>query len=68
MKDKRTMVLKELKPLAKRLGIKLDYVIEENREYLLCDSQAICCNCTSIVGIYKSFSDMYFCVSGVNVV
>lgn len=60
MEDKRTMVLKELKPLAELLGIKLDYVIEENREYLLCNSQAICCNCTSIAGIRQEFFGYVF--------
>jgi hypothetical protein len=60
MRNKRTMVLEELEPIAKPLGIKLDYVIEETREYLLCNGQAICCNCTSIEGIRQEFFGYVF--------
>ena len=60
MTDKRTMVLKELNPIANVLGIKLDYIIEENREYLLCNGQAICCNATSIYGIRQEFFGYVF--------
>lgn len=60
MTDKREMVLKELNPIANVLGIKLDYVIEDNREYLCCNGQAICCNDTSIYGIRQEFLDMCF--------
>lgn len=60
MTDKREMVLKELNPIASVLGIKLDYVVEENREYLCCNGQRICCNCTSICGIRQEFFGYVF--------
>lgn len=60
MTDKREMVLKELNPIANVLGIKLDYVIEENREYLCCNGQRICCSCTGICGIRQEFFGYVF--------
>lgn len=60
MEDKKAQVLKELEPIAKLLGIKLDYVIEEKREYLLCNGQAICCNGTNIHGIRQEFFGYVF--------
>ena len=60
MKDKREQVLEELEPIAKPLGIKIDYVIEEHREYLVCDNQKICTNCTSLYGIRQEFFGYVF--------
>lgn len=60
MIDKREMVLKELNPIASVLGIKLDYIVEDNREYLCCNEQAICCNDTSIYGIRQEFFGYVF--------
>lgn len=60
MKDKREMVLNELKPIARLLNIDLDYVIDETREYLLCNGQAICCNGTSVSGIRQEFFGYVF--------
>ena len=60
MEDKKTQVLKELEPISKLLNIKLDYIIEEKREYLLCNGQAICCNSTSIHGIRQEFFGYVF--------
>lgn len=39
--DKRYEVLEELKPIADILEIELDYVIEDKREYLVCDDTKI---------------------------
>lgn len=57
---KREMVLTELNPIASVLGIELDYIIEENREYLCCNGQKICCNCTGICGIRQEFFGYVF--------
>lgn len=60
MTDKRQKVLEELKPIANSLGIKIDYVIEEHREYLVCNNQKICTNGTSIYGIRQEFFGYVF--------
>lgn len=60
MEDKRAMVLNELEPIAKLLNIELDYVVEKEREYLLCNGQAICCSCTSVSGIRQEFFGYVF--------
>lgn len=60
VENKKTIVLNELEPIAKALNIKIDYVVEENREYLLCNGQAICCNATSISGIRQEFFGYVF--------
>lgn len=60
MSDKRKQVLEELKPIASALGIEIDYVIEERREYLVCDDQKICTNSTSIYGIRQEFFGYVF--------
>lgn len=53
--NKKDEVLKELKPIADVLGIKIDYVIEDKREYLVCNDTKICTCCTSIYGIREEF-------------
>ena len=60
MKDKREEVLTELGPIAELLGISLDYIIEPEREYLVCDEQKICTNCTSLYGIRQEFFGYVF--------
>ena len=60
MSDKRKQVLDELEPIATALGIKIDYVIEERREYLVCNDQKICTNATSIYGIRQEFFGYVF--------
>ena len=48
MNDKRKEVLVDLEPIAKVLNIEIDYVIEEHREYLVCNGQKICTIGTSL--------------------
>ncbi len=57
---KRQRVLEELEPIAKPLGIKVDYVWNEEREYLVCDNQKICVCATSIYGIRQEFFGYVF--------
>ena len=57
---KRQQVLQELEPIAKPLGIEIDYVIEERREYLVCDDQKICTSCTNVYGIRQEFFGYVF--------
>ena len=60
--DKREQVLKELKPLADILNIKIDYVVDEKnrREYLVCNDTKICTNSTSLYGIRQEFMGYLF--------
>lgn len=58
--NKKEEVLKELGPIAKLLNIELDYVIEDKREYLVCDNAKICTNGTSIYGIRQEFFGYVF--------
>lgn len=58
--NKKEEVLKELGPIAKLLNVKLDYVIEDKREYLVCDNTKICTNGTSIYGIRQEFFGYVF--------
>lgn len=53
--NKREEVLEELKPIADVLGIKIDYVVEDKREYLVCDDTKICTCYTSVHGIREEF-------------
>lgn len=48
--NKKEQVLNELGDIAKVLNIDIDYVIDDKREYLICDDTKICTNCTSIHG------------------
>ena len=52
---KRYEVLKELQPIADVLGIKINYIIENKREYLVCDATKICTCATSVYGIREEF-------------
>lgn len=52
---KREQVLNELGDIAKTLNISIDYIIDDKREYLVCDGTKICTNCTSIYGIREEF-------------
>lgn len=58
--NKRDEVLRELGDIAKILNIELDYVIDDKREYLVCNSAKICTNCTSIYGIRQEFFGYVF--------
>jgi len=58
--NKKEQVLAELGKIAEALHIKIDYVVEENREYLVCDNQNICTNSTSICGIREQFFGYVF--------
>lgn len=58
--NKKEQVIKELDPIAKVLNIKLNYVIEDSREYLVCDDTKICTSCTSIYGIRQEFFGYVF--------
>ena len=58
--NKKEQVLAELGMIAEALHIKIDYVVEENREYLVCDNQNICTSCTSISGIRDEFFGYVF--------
>ena len=52
---KQQEILSKLKPIADLIGIKLNYTIEEKREYLTCNGQNICTNDTSLYGIEQEF-------------
>lgn len=58
--SKTEQVLKELKPIADLLDIDIDYVIDDKREYLVCNGQKICTNGTSIYGIRQEFFGYVF--------
>lgn len=60
--SKRDEVLKELGDIAKALDIEIDYIEdkENKREYLVCDNQKICTNCTSVYGIRQEFFGYVF--------
>lgn len=58
--NKRDEVLKELGDIAKLLNIELDYVVDDKREYLVCNDTKICTNCTSIYGIRREFFGYVF--------
>lgn len=60
MDNKVEKVLQELKPIADLIGIEIDYKIDGNREYLVCNGQAICCDGTSISGIRQEFFGYVF--------
>lgn len=57
---KKEQVLNELGEIAKLLDIELDYVIDEEREYLVCNDTKICTNDTSIRGIREEFFGYVF--------
>lgn len=57
---KKKKVLEELEPIANPLGIKIDYVKDDVREYLVCDNQKICVCETSIYGIRQEFFGYVF--------
>ena len=58
--NKRNEVLNELGDIAKTLDIKIDYIEEDKREYLVCDNTKICTNGTSIHGIREEFFGYVF--------
>lgn len=58
--EKKEEVLKELLPIAKVLNIDVDYVIDDKREYLVCDNTKICTRSTSIYGIRQEFFGYVF--------
>lgn len=58
--NKRDEVLKELGPIAEALDIKIDYVIEPRREYLVCDNTKICTSCTGVSAIREEFFGYVF--------
>ena len=58
--NKKEEVIKELGPIAKVLNIKIDYVIDSKREYLVCDNTKICTSCTSVYGIREEFFGYVF--------
>ena len=58
--NKKEQVLNELGEIAKVLNIDIDYVIDDKREYLVCDDNKICTNCTSIHGIREEFFGYVF--------
>lgn len=60
MENKREQVFKELGEIAKLLNIELDYVVEENREYLVCDDTRICTSCSNIHAIREEFFGYVF--------
>lgn len=57
---KKDEVLKELGEIAKALNISIDYVIDDKREYLVCDDTKICTNATSVYGIRQEFFGYVF--------
>lgn len=57
---KRQQVFDKLKPIADAMNVALDYIIEDGREYLVCNNQKICTSCTSIVGIEQEFFGYLF--------
>ena len=58
--SKRDKVMMELKDIANALNIDIDYVEEEEREYLICDGQKIATTCTSVSGIRQEFFGYVF--------
>lgn len=58
--NKKEQVLNELGDIAKVLNIDIDYVIDDKREYLICDDTKICTNCTSIHGVREEFFGYVF--------
>lgn len=58
--NKREQVLNELGDIAKLLNIEIDYVIDKEREYLVCDDAKICTCHTSISGIREEFFGYVF--------
>ena len=57
---KREEVLLELGSIAEILDIEIDYVVEDKREYLVCDDTKICTSMTSIHGIREEFFGYVF--------
>lgn len=57
---KKEEVLKELGNIAKLLNINIDYIVDDKREYLVCDDTKICTSCTSIQGIRQEFFGYVF--------
>lgn len=57
---KREEVLKELGDIAKVLNIKIDYIKDNKREYLVCDDTKICTLGTNIYGIRQEFFGYVF--------
>lgn len=57
---KKEEVLKELGKVAEALNIDIDYVIDDKREYLVCDDTKICTNYTSVYGIMQEFFGYVF--------
>lgn len=53
--NKKDDVLNELGEIAKVLDIKIDYIVEDKREYLVCDDTKICTCGTSVHGIREEF-------------
>lgn len=58
--NKKEQVLKELGKVAELLNINIDYVIDNKREYLVCDDTKICTNHTNISGIRQEFFGYVF--------
>ena len=58
--NKKEQVLEELGEIAKLLNIDIDYVIDDKREYLVCDNTKICTCHTSIDGIRQEFFGYVF--------
>lgn len=58
--SKKEEVFKELQPIANVLNIKIDYVIDDKREYLVCDNTKICTSSNSIYGIREEFFGYVF--------
>lgn len=58
--SKRNEVLQELGDIAKVLGIEIDYVVDDKKEYLICDDTKICTKCTSVSGIREEFFGYVF--------
>lgn len=58
--SKREEVLKELGDIAKVLNIKIDYIKDDKREYLVCDDTKICTLGTNICGIRQEFFGYVF--------
>jgi hypothetical protein len=58
--NKKEEVLKELQDIAKVLDVNIDYVIDDKREYLVCDNTKICTNASSIYAIREEFFGYVF--------
>lgn len=58
--SKRDKVMMNLADIAKALNIDIDYVEEEEREYLICDGQKIGTIGTSVSGIRQEFFGYVF--------